>query len=208
MKLPVITVQSLPNLFKHCSNVDLVHIDMKLDNTPLDQTFIEDYLRYIREQIYQAIEANFVTSQASRITSHKETFVIFKSNVEKTILHGFVEAMLAELDMYLEGSVTLSYQFMSAMLFLEGSSIPMFRSAKLGDDIMQSPLYEKYTIVYDHKKKPRGKQLISPEEYRPLYEKMNSRKAVSVKSSPIAHSSPTSVQTEEPACICECEYYI
>lgn len=199
MKLPVLHVTSLPNMYKHCSSVMLLHIDMKVNDIGEDLEFMNSYLHMVREQIYGSVESFFITSLATRITSHGETFVIFKSNIERNILSGFIEALFAELDCYCDQQVALSYQYMEAMLFLDGSPVKMFRSGKLGDDVFDSSQYQKQTIVYRHNKKPRGKQLPDKKEYRIQYDKLVKAK----KKEDVKEMKQMVSEAEE-----YCEYYI
>lgn len=201
MKHQVLYVPTLPNFYKHCSSVMFLHINFKDGGITNHQAFANAYLAYVKEQIYTAVEANFVTSLASKVKSHHETFIIFKSNTNKKLLIDFIEAMFAELDLYTQKKVTITYQYMEAMLFKEGSPVKLFKSSKLGDDIQSSDIYQKQAILYTHNKKPRGKQFLSLAEYEPLYQKMEKTKHVQ----PVQDRNAYKTQDAVEEC---CEYYI
>ena len=198
MKLPVLRVHALPNLYKHCSNVRILHIDMAYEGQAENIAFIESYLQVVREQIYRIVASFFITSQATCITSQKDTYVIFKTNTDKKILLGILEALFAEVDQYCE-HVTIQYQYMDAMLFVDGTPVKILRSSKLGEDFKQSVQYAKCTTTYDHKKKPRGKQLPTLEEYRTQYEKITQHPSKTPKNE---RTQPSSMEYDG------CEYYI
>ena len=59
------------------------------------------WLQDTREKLYEQIEGNFTTCQATRIFSlHKETFIIFKDNLTKKLLIEFLENLLTEISYY------------------------------------------------------------------------------------------------------------
>lgn len=86
MKLPVLKVNALPNLYKHCSTVYVLHIDLPPQS---DDSFMQSYWEYIRAQMYQIIESNFVTAQATRVYAEHEECIVFKSNIEQKQLAEF-----------------------------------------------------------------------------------------------------------------------
>lgn len=201
MKLPILYVSSLPNLFKHCSTVTLLHIDLQEDKEKQESAIIKSYIHDIKELMYQAIEANFITCQASRVTSHNETFIVCKTNVDSIIMTGFVSALMAELDQYLHQEVTCSWHLMNAMIVQEGVPIKMLQAHRAGVDVKQSVQYQKQCVVYDHKKKPRGKQLITLEEYMPLYNKQSAKTMHTAKDSSSVHNRDVDDSQD-------CEYFI
>lgn len=201
MKCPILKIKSLPNLYKHCTTVDVLHIQISDYHISEDMDFADAYITYILQQLYASIESNFLTAFASRVISHGETYIVFKSNITKKILFSFIHALFAELDLYCNQNVTISYQYLSAILFVEGRNVTMFKTNKLGDDLQDSEAFTTSTVVYDHSAKPRGKQLFTMSEYQNLY-KLQSKSQLVTKQKVITKTDPSS--TSEDAC----EYYI
>lgn len=176
MKLPVLKVNALPNLYKHCSTVYVLHIDLPPQS---DDSFMQSYWEYIRAQMYQIIESNFVTAQATRVYAEHEECIVFKSNIEQKQLAEFLEYLMAEVDEYLDSIPEQAYRFVKAMIFEKGAQVKLFSANKVGDDLFDSMAYDHSVYTYRHQRKSRSKQLCSPQEYRPIYERqMKKRKEV------------------------------
>ena len=106
MKYPVLRTRFLPNLYKHCKKVQVLHVSYE------DRGFLSQdeqrgiWLQDTREKLYEQIEGNFTTCQATRIFSlHKETFIIFKDNLTKKLLIEFLENLLTEISYYCKDQV-------------------------------------------------------------------------------------------------------
>ena len=68
MKYPVLRTRFLPNLYKHCKKVQVLHVSYE------DRGFLSQdeqrgiWLQDTREKLYEQIEGNFTTCQATRIS--------------------------------------------------------------------------------------------------------------------------------------------
>ena len=64
MKYPVLRTRFLPNLYKHCKKVQVLHVSYE------DRGFLSQdeqrgiWLQDTREKLYEQIEGNFTTCQA------------------------------------------------------------------------------------------------------------------------------------------------
>lgn len=202
MKLPIVSTPSLPALYKHCSNVIILHIDIMEHRMNDDSAFIAAYIDHVRTQMYASIESNFVACQASRISSCGDTFIVFKSNITKKILVEFVLALFAELDIYCNQQLMMSYRYMDAMLVQENVIVKFYKTNSMGDAIKDSREFQNATVIYQHDKKPRGKQLASIDEFRSLY--------AHGTNSTVNHTASNLDFKQEPSSITEdsCEYHI
>ena len=200
MKYSILRVKSLPYLFKHCSTMQLLHVDLENQGIPEDPAFVQAYLDYIREQIYSSIEADHVTAQASKVTSLGDTFVIFKTNLDNNIMLHALHALFAELSEYCDGNIAISYQFLKGTIYVDGKAASLFRTNEVSDNIQDSDEYKANTFQYDGKAKPRSKHLLSMEQYHTIYNKIPN----------ITNATPMVQKNAEPSAIndLDCEYYI
>ena len=189
MKYPVLRIRFLPNLYKHCKKVQVLHVSYE------DRGFLSQdeqrgiWLQDTREKLYEQIEGNFTTCQATRIFSfHKETFIIFKDNLTKKLLIEFLENLLTEISYYCEDQVQFRYQLLTAVLFQDGCEPRMTMANKLGRDIEDSDEIKQSTVLLKPGRPPRGKYFKSWKDYE---KQMNERKAVH---SPIAAASKGSTR--------------
>ena len=166
MKYPVLRTRFLPNLYKHCKKVQVLHVSYE------DRGFLSQdeqrgiWLQDTREKLYEQIEGNFTTCQATRIFSlHKETFIIFKDNLTKKLLTEFLENLLTEISYYCEDQVQFSYQLLTAVLFQDGCEPRMTMANKLGMDIEDSDEIKQSTVLHKPGKPPRGKYFKSWKDY-------------------------------------------
>ena len=158
------------------------------------------WLQDTREKLYEQIEGNFTTCQATRIFSlHKETFIIFKDNLTKKLLIEFLENLLTEISYYCEDQVQFRYQLLTAVLFQDGCEPRMTMANKLGRDIEDSDEIKQSTVLLKPGRPPRGKYFKSWKDYE---KQMNERKAVH---SPIEKPQP---QKEAPVDTGDYMYYI
>ena len=176
MKYPVLRTRFLPNLYKHCKKVQVLHVSYE------DRGFLSQdeqrgiWLQDTREKLYEQIEGNFTTCQATRIYSlHKETFIIFKDNLTKKLLIEFLENLLTEISYYCEDQVQFRYQLLTAVLFQDGCEPRMTMANKLGRDIEDSDEIKQSTVLLKPGRPPRGKYFKSWKDYE---KQMNERKAV------------------------------
>ncbi|MEG2507602.1 MAG: hypothetical protein RR986_08495 [Longicatena sp.] len=171
MKLPTLNVRTLPSFYKHCCSVFAIHIDLKdieLSQT-YDKAFVDAYLSYSSEQLYQAITGNFILNMGSKVVSHNETFVICKDGLDKKQLEGFVNAIFAELNMYTDAKVDCSYRVIKCMLFLENQPVKLWKSSFMGEELLNSSEYNKNIHAFKKNSKPRGKYLLTLEEFSKHY---------------------------------------
>ena len=166
MKYPVLRTRFLPNLYKHCKKVQVLHVSYE------DRGFLSFdeqrgiWLQDTREKLYEQIEGNFTTCQATRVFSlHRETFVIFKDNLTKKLLTEFLENLLTEISYYCEDQVQFSYQLLTAVLFQDGCEPRMTMANKLGMDIEDSDEIKQSTVLHKPGKPPRGKYFKSWKDY-------------------------------------------
>lgn len=166
MKYPVLRTRFLPNLYKHCKKVQVLHVSYE------DRGFLSSdeqrgiWLKETREKLYEQIEGNFTTCQATRVFSlHRETFVIFKDNLTKKLLTEFLENLLTEISYYCEDQVQFSYQLLTAVLFQDGCEPRMTMANKLGMDIEDSDEIKQSTVLHKPGKPPRGKYFKSWKDY-------------------------------------------
>ncbi len=166
MKYPVLRTRFLPNLYKHCKKVQVLHVSYE------DRGFLSFderrgiWLKETREKLYEQIEGNFTTCQATRVFSlHRETFVIFKDNLTKKLLTEFLENLLTEISYYCEDQVQFSYQILTAVLFQDGCEPRMTMANKLGMDIEDSDEIKQSTVLHKPGKPPRGKYFKSWKDY-------------------------------------------
>ena len=156
MKLPVLKVKYLPNLYKHCKKVQALHVDYQVDIEYEQNQEILLWLKDSREVLYQFIEDQFSTCYASRVfTSNQETFVVFKDNMTKKTVIAFLENLLSELSSYTEQHVTYSYQLLPVILYDETREVKFFSNKKLGDDILESEELKEATIVFHATQPPK-----------------------------------------------------
>ena len=200
MKYPVLRIRLLPNLYKHCKKVQVLHVSYE------DRGFLSQdeqrgiWLQDTREKLYEQIEGNFTTCQATRIFSlHKETFIIFKDNLTKKLLIEFLENLLTEISYYCEDQVQFSYQLLTAVLFQDGCEPRMTMANKLGRDIEDSDEFKQSTVLHKSGKPPKGKYFKSWKDYE---KQIDERKAVH---SPIEKTQP---QKEAPVDTGDYMYYI
>ena len=200
MKYPVLRTRFLPNLYKHCKKVQVLHVSYE------DRGFLSQdeqrgiWLQDTREKLYEQIEGNFTTCQATRIFSlHKETFIIFKDNLTKKLLIEFLENLLTEISYYCEDQVQFRYQLLTAVLFQDGCEPRMTMANKLGRDIEDSDEIKQSTVLLKPGRPPRGKYFKSWKDYE---KQMNERKAVH---SPTEKPQP---QKEAPVDTGDYMYYI
>ena len=200
MKYPVLRTRFLPNLYKHCKKVQVLHVSYE------DRGFLSQdeqrgiWLQDTREKLYEQIEGNFTTCQATRIFSlHKETFIIFKDNLTKKLLIEFLENLLTEISYYCEEQVQFRYQLLTAVLFQDGCEPRMTMANKLGRDIEDSDEIKQSTVLLKPGRPPRGKYFKSWKDYE---KQINERKAVH---SPIEKPLP---QKEAPVDTGDYMYYI
>ncbi|MGX8832708.1 hypothetical protein ACWG0P_00750 [Amedibacillus sp. YH-ame6] len=185
MKHSILRVNSLPNLYKHCSKIQLLHIELQNYGVDDDPAFVQAYLDYVREQMYSSIETNNVTAQATKVISRIESFVIFKSNVNTRMMLDTLHALFAELSEYCDNKVEISYQFTGAIIYLDGKAASLFHKVDGKDEIQDDESYLTNKIGYDGKAKPRGKYLLSMSQYHDIYDRMPKR------------TSPSTVVTKE-----------
>lgn len=166
MKYPVLRTRFLPNLYKHCKKVQVLHVSYE------DRGFLSFdeqrgiWLKETREKLYEQIEGNFTTCQATRVFSlHRETFVIFKDNLTKKLLTEFLENLLTEISYYCEDQMQFSYQLLTAVLFQDGCEPRMTMANKLGMDIEDSDEIKQSTVLHKPGKPPRGKYFKSWKDY-------------------------------------------
>lgn len=198
MKYPVLRTRFLPNLYKHCKKVQVLHVSYE------DMGFLQlddergIWLQDTREKLYEQIEGNFTTCQATRVFStEKETFVVFKDNLTRKLLVEFLENLLAEISFYCEDQVQFSYQLLTAVLFQEGCEPRMTMANKLGKDIEESEEFKKAAMLHKPGRPPRGKYFKSWKDYeKQLSERKKSRAAVM----------PAQVQKETPQEFNDCDY--
>lgn len=165
MKLPVLKVKYLPNLYKHCKKVQALHVDYQIDVEYEQNQEILLWLKDSRELLYQFIENQFFTCCASRVfTSNQETFVVFKDNMTKKTVISFLENLLSELSSYTEQHVTYSYQLLPVILYDETKEIKFFSNKKLGDDILESDELKNANTVFHATHPPKGKYFKSWKE--------------------------------------------
>lgn len=167
MKYPVLRTRFLPNLYKHCKKVKVLHVSYE------DMGFLQReelrclWLQETIEKLYEHIESNFTTCQATRVFSmEQETFVVFKDNLTKKLLTEFLENLLAEISHYCEDQVQFSYQLLTAILFQDGCEPRMTMANKLGEDIKDSAEFENAAVYYTAGKPPRGKYFKSWKDYQ------------------------------------------
>lgn len=200
MKHSILRVNSLPNLYKHCSKIQLLHIELQNNGIDDDPIFVQDYLNYVREQMYSSIAGNNVTAQASKVISRNESFVIFKSNVNKRTMLDELHALFAELVEYCDNRVGITYRFMGATIYLDGKAASIFHNVDGKDEIQNDEAYITGKIEYDGKAKTRGKHLSTRSQYHDIYDRMPKRM-----------NTPTIVSKEKESITsnnAEVEYYI
>ncbi|MGX8852767.1 hypothetical protein [Amedibacillus sp. YH-ame10] len=179
MKHSILRVNSLPNLYKHCSKIQLLHIELQNNGVDDDPAFVQAYLDYVREQMYSSIEGNNVTAQASKVISRNESFVIFKSNVNKRMMLDELHALFAELAEYCDNKIAIFYQFMDATIYLDGKAASIFHNVDGKDEIQNVEAYITGKIEYDGKARPRGKHLSTMSQYHDIYDRMPKKTSTS-----------------------------
>ena len=166
MKYPVLRTRFLPNLYKHCKKVQVLHVSYEERGFLSFDEQRGIWLKETREKLYEQIEGNFTTCQATRVFSlHRETFVIFKDNLTKKLLTEFLENLLTEISYYCEDQVQFSYQLLTAVLFQDGCEPRMTMANKLGMDIEDSDEIKQSTVLHKPGKPPRGKYFKSWKDY-------------------------------------------
>ena len=165
MKLPVLKVKYLPNLYKHCKKVQVLHVEYSIDSEYKQNQEILLWLKDTKELLYQLIEEQFSTYYASRVfTSSQDTFIVFKDNMTKKIVLAFLENLLSELSSYTAQHVTYSYQLLPAILYDETKEATLLSNRKMSDDIAESEELKNATVVFHATKPPKGKYFKSWEE--------------------------------------------
>ncbi len=165
MKLPVLKVKYLPNLYKHCKKVQVLHVEYSVDSEYKQNQEILLWLKDTKELLYQLIEEQFSTYYASRVfTSAQDTFIVFKDNMTKKTVLAFLENLLSELSSYTAQHVTYSYQLLPAILYDETKEATLLSNRKMSDDIAESEELKKATVVFHATKPPKGKYFKSWEE--------------------------------------------
>lgn len=199
MKYPVLTVNGLPNLYKHCGKVFAFHMDFTDMGfmTEENQVQAQKYLEMVKRICYEQIESYFPMNAATRVYTKQETFVIFKETVNKKMLVDFAENLMTELHSYVGDSVQITYQVLKVILFEEGRNVKLTMMSKAGDDIIDSEAFKEATVFFQAKKQPRGKYFSSFEEYLRKHKTATVKQPVPVVEKKVVEAIPVP-KKEEP----------
>lgn len=173
MEYPVIKVKKLPLRYKHCTIVKAAYFNF--DNIEAflgsgNEVMKQEYLNQLNDEIFNVIDAQFISAQGEKIQSNGKDFIVFKSNFDLKAFERLVCNLAKEIDEYLEGEVALSYAVIDAMLYLDGRSPTLFASMKVGNDLFESSEYQKAFKRADISKiRGHAKYLTSFDEFKASY---------------------------------------
>ena len=184
MKYPLLKIKYIPTFYKHCGKVIVFHMDFKnkgfLDTG--NKTSKTAYLKSIQEHVYELIESFHTVNLATRVSSNNEQFVIFKTSLPEEQLLAFAKNLMAELSIYTNNEIEISYHILTVLLFEEDHPVKMTAMNKVGDDILASKEWEEQIHIYQNNAVPKGKYLKSYEEYvalHPIKEEQKEKTSVS-----------------------------
>lgn len=203
MKYPLLTINNLPNLYKHCGKVIVFHMNL-LDNGFLNSEYPDTakaYLKMVEEICYEQIESYFPMNAATRVYTKEGTFVIFKDTINKKMLVNFAENLMSELYSYVGDGIIINYQIMKVILFEAGRNVKLTMMSKPGEQLLESSAYREASVVFKPTKAPRGKYFSSYEEYvkkhKPVIEPQKPRNEDIVKPNVVQPEPDKKEPTEE-----------
>lgn len=173
MQYPIIKVKKLPLRYKHCMIVKTAYFKFENDDMFLEngnEVMKQAYLNQLHKEIFNVIDAQFVSAQGEIIQSNEKDFIIFKSNFDLKMFERLMCNLSKEVDEYLESEVALSYAVIDAMLYLEGREPTLLGSMKMGNDLFDGNVYQKGFKQIDISKiRGHAKYLTSLDEFEASY---------------------------------------
>ena len=112
----------------------------------------------IKNELLQSIVNKFILSQPLIVTNDHIPYVIFKGNIDKTVLFMYVKAILDELEYATKTPIKAIYG-MTDTIFLEiGKRPSAFKASRVGEKLSQTDFIEKecQVIEGDHKEEDAG----------------------------------------------------
>lgn len=171
MKYPILKINYLPNLYKHCRKVYVFH--MQIDNKGFldsgNEAAKTAYLQDLFDRTYTLIEEFYIINLGSRVMSDGESFIIFKTSLSIKQFKHHVESIMAEISHYTNNEVVITYRILLAFLFKEDQPVKITTMNKVGDDIMIAKEWENEKHIFQANHAPKRKYLNSYEEFISLH---------------------------------------
>lgn len=171
MKYPILKINYLPNLYKHCRKVYVFHMHIEnkgfLDHG--DKAVKTAYLQDLFDRTYTLIEEFYVVNLGSRVMSNDENFIIFKTSLPIKQFKHHVESFMAEISRYTNNEVIITYRILLAFLFQKDRPVKITMTNKVGDDIMDAKEWESEKHVFQDNHAPTRKYLNSYEDFISLH---------------------------------------
>lgn len=146
MRYPIIKVQQIPPLYKHCMIVKAAFFRFdKLDEyyAQQDDEIKKQYIEQIKKEILKAIEAQFISTQAQQIKYKDVDFIIFRSNFDMKLFTILITNLFKEVSEYVEGCLDFYYGVIDVMIYQDGKEPTMIGSMKMGEDVFESNVLTK-----------------------------------------------------------------
>lgn len=173
MEYPVIKVKKLPLRYKHCAIVKAAYFNFENIEVFLssgNEIMKQEYLNHIHNEIFNVVDAQFISAQGEKVQSNGIDIIIFKSNFDSKAFERLVRNLSKEIDEYSEGKVALSYTVIDSMLYLDGREPTLLGSMRMGKDLFESNEYQKdFKKVDISKVRGHAKYLTSFDEFKVSY---------------------------------------
>ena len=147
-------------LYHHCSVNPTLYFDLipnaeRCEEDPYYKAYIED----VREnEMLQAIVNKFILSQPLIVTNDHIRFVIFKGNIDKTVLQLFLKAMVDELEFTTKTPIVAKSGIIDSIFMEIGKRPTMLKVGKIGEKLSRTDFVEKECTILegDHKEEDAG----------------------------------------------------
>lgn len=158
---PVLYVTNVQGtLYRHCSVNPTIYFHLLPDEERMnsDEMYREYMEDITKNELLQAIVNKFIISQPLIVTNDHIPFVIFKGNIDKTVLKLYVKAILDELEYATKTPIKAIYGITDTLFMEIGKKPTAFKATRVGEKLSQTDFVEKecHVIEGDHKEEDAG----------------------------------------------------
>lgn len=165
MKYPIVHLSSTPQLHKAFSKPIVLHFHGVCE----DETR-KDYMHYLLMSASNQLASQFISSQGVVVEENNQCYILCKDNLDERMMKRCANEVLSLLHERGQGNITFTFGYAMAMLDVDGHTIGILNSNKIGDPYLESEAYKKtLSMIKGDAKQHFNYILLSFEEYQMQY---------------------------------------
>lgn len=167
MKYPILHLNYVPELHKAFSKPVVLHFHGTCNSNEMTS-----YMNYLLKTASIQFAQQFLSCQAVVVEVENNYYILCKDNIDERMMKRFANEMLSLLKENGNDQISFTFGYTKAMLEVDGHSIGILNSNKVGDPYLESEDYKKsLTLVKGDAKNSFLFMLNTMEEFQNKHEK-------------------------------------